>query len=106
MLRRLQKHSKQYAKSDLDSITDRAVFDSVEQQIYSDATAAASDPDTVEPGRLRMVTKRMPSGHIENTFIGTPHAWMSQFAYGRSRFVTDDQSEAERNVSVIRTRFD
>ncbi len=87
-LRRYQRYSPMYKQADLDSIADEAVFRGVEEKIYTDACLAADSPDSVPAGTLRMVTKRMPSGHIENTFIGSPHAWMGQFAYGRSRFVT------------------
>ncbi len=87
-LRRYQRYSPQYKASDLETITDPAVFDAVELKIYADAALAANSPDSVPAGMLRTVSRRMPGGHTENTFIGTPHAWMSQFAYGRSRFVT------------------
>jgi hypothetical protein len=93
-LRRYQRFSPQYSKSDLDTISDEAVFNGVESKIYSDACLAADSPDSVPAGQLRMVTKRMPSGHVENRFIGTPRAWMDRFAPNR-RFVT-----------AIRTKFD
>ncbi len=87
-LRRYQKWSPQYKAADLDSITDEAVFGPIEAQIYADAIAAASLPDSVPDGTLRPVSRRLPGGHTEITFVGKPHAWMSQFAQGRSRFVT------------------
>jgi hypothetical protein len=87
-LRRYQRHSKKFAKSDLETISDPNVFGEIEASIYADATAAASDPDSVPAGTLRMISKKMPTGHTEITFVGSPHAWMSQFSRGRSRFVT------------------
>lgn len=86
-LRRYQKYSPTYKAADLESIKDETVWNAVESQVFSDAAKAAASPDTVEPGRLRMITRRAPSGHIENTFIGSPHSWMDQFG-GTRRFVT------------------
>ena len=86
-LRPFQKHSKEFSKSNLESVTDPAAFDHLERVIFNNSVAASSSPDSVEPGRLRIVTKRLPSGHIENTFVGTPHAWMDAFG-GSRRFVT------------------
>jgi hypothetical protein len=93
-LRRYQRFSPQYSKSDLDTISDEAVFNGVESKIYSDACLAADSPDSVPAGQLRMVTRLMPSGHRENTFIGSPHAWMDRFG-GNRRYVT-----------AFRTKFD
>jgi hypothetical protein len=86
LLRPLLKHSKQFAKSDLESVTDTAAFDAVEQSVYGDSISASSAPDSVPRGQLRMITKRLPSGHTINEFVGEPQAWMDRFASNR-RFV-------------------
>jgi colicin import membrane protein len=86
LLRGMKKHSKQFSHSDLDTIADPSVFNSVEQSIYADSILASVAPDSVPRGQLRMVTKRLPSGHLENTFIGQPQAWMDIFA-GSRRYV-------------------
>jgi hypothetical protein len=89
LLRSMLKHSKTFARSDLDIIRrDPVAFAEVEKTVYADSIAASSSPDSVEPGRLRMVTKRLASGHTVNEFIGSPHAWMDRFA-GARRFVTN-----------------
>jgi hypothetical protein len=87
LLRAMQKHSKVFSASDLESITDKAAFDSVEQSIYADSIAASSAPDSVPRRQLRMVTKRLPSGHLEHTFVGAPQSWMDLFG-GSRRYVT------------------
>jgi hypothetical protein len=89
LLRPMQRHSKQYSKSDLELLPrDEAIFGATEAAIYADSIAASSSPDSVPRGQLRMIVKRLPSGHIENTFIGEPAAWMDRFAGGSRRYVT------------------
>ena len=88
LLRPLQKHSKQFSKSDLDLLPrDEAIFGATESAIYTNSVAASSAPDSVPRGQLRMVTKRLASGHTVNEFIGEPQAWMDRFAANR-RYVT------------------
>jgi hypothetical protein len=86
LARGLQRHSKRYAKSDLESITDRAVWADVLGSVYADAITASTSPDSIPPGRLRMKTERLPSGHVMNSFYGDPASWMSQFS-GARKFV-------------------
>ena len=87
ILRPWLRHSKQFAQASLESITDPAVFDSVERSVYADGIAASYAPDSVPRGQLRMITKRLPSGHTINEFVGEPQAWMDRFAANR-RYVT------------------
>src|SRR4029077_4887883 len=88
LMRPLQKHSKEYAKSDLDLLPrDEAIFGATERAIYADAVAASSSPDSVPPGTLRMRTRVTESGHRINEFHGSPNAWMDRFAANR-RYVT------------------
>lgn len=62
------------------AIADSTTFEVLESQIYKDAAEVARSPSTVPAGQLRMVTKRMDSGHTINTFVGEPAAWMRNFA--------------------------
>jgi hypothetical protein len=77
LLRNMLKHSKTFARCDLDIIRrDPVAFNEVERVVYADSIAASSSPDSVAPGTLRTVTRRLPSGHIENTFIGSPSGFV------------------------------
>jgi hypothetical protein len=88
LLRPMQKHSKQFSKSDLDLLPrDEAIFGATEAAIYMDSVAASSSPSSVPRGQLRMIVKRLPSGHTINEFIGEPQAWMDRFGANR-RYVT------------------
>ena len=82
------KHSKRYAGSDLSTITDSQIFTNVEDQVYGDSIAASTAPESIGPGRLRMMTERSAAGHSINRFYGHPAAWMDYFAGGQRRFVT------------------
>jgi hypothetical protein len=84
---KLKPHSSNWKAIDLALINDDA-FTVAESQIYADALNAANRPDSVPDGQLRMITRTMPSGHTEHTFVGSPQAWMGNFARGRSRFAT------------------
>ena len=81
-------HSSNWKGIDLDVITDDNAFAIAEKQIYADSIAASAQPGNVPDGQLRAITRKTPTGHTEITFVGSPHAWMSQFSRGRSRFVT------------------
>ena len=81
-----QKHSPKFQGSDLDTVTDAKIFAAVEDQIFADSISAAMRPDSAPVGMLREVTRVLPSGHRENTFVGHPSAWMNQFS-GRRAFV-------------------
>jgi hypothetical protein len=70
LTRPLQKHSKIYAKTDLDHVRDPVAFDEICRTVYADSIAASSAPDSVPRGQLRMIVKRLPSGHTVNEFIG------------------------------------
>ena len=83
----LKTHSKNWKGVDLKTLNPEA-FAIAQQQIYADAMAAANSPDSVPAGMLMPRTRRTETGHTEITFVGSPHAWMGQFARGRSRFVT------------------
>ena len=88
LLRGMQKHSKQYSRSVWKRSGTRQFLMRWKAPYTRTAFAASSAPDSVEPGRLRMVTKRLASGHTVNEFIGSPNAWMDKFA-GARRYVTN-----------------
>jgi hypothetical protein len=83
----VQKHSPAWSKIDLHVLADTVVSDVARPQIYADAIAAGNSADSVPIGTLRMITRKTSSGHIENTFVGSPLSWMNQFASSR-RYVT------------------
>jgi hypothetical protein len=43
------------------------------------AAPHSKTPATASANSLRMITKNV-NGHIHNTFVGEPNAWMNQFA--------------------------
>ena len=87
LLRRYLKHSPAFAKVDLDLVSaDANAYSAIESQVIADSMQKSNSPD-VPDGVLRMRTRKLPSGHIENTFVGSPLAWMNQFASTR-RYVT------------------
>jgi hypothetical protein len=85
MITPLQKHSPVWKSSDLAKIArvDSATFKVAEDAIYADAAAAARNPASAEDGSLRQITRTMPSGHKETTFVGRPAAWMARFGGNR-----------------------
>jgi hypothetical protein len=85
--RPLLRHSKVYSKTDLDRVRDPAAFDEICRVVYQDSIAASTAPDSVPRGQLRMVQKKLASGHTVNEFIGEPNAWLDRFA-GNRKFVT------------------
>lgn len=91
VLRNLEKfkvHSPAWKDIDLTPISvDEKVLDIAADQIYGAARAAASNPSSVPSGKLRAITTRTPTGHIETRFMGTPSAWMNRHAPNK-RFVT------------------
>lgn len=58
---------------------DDAGFAVIAEQIRADALAMGMSPATAPNGGLRMITRTV-NGHIHNTFVGEPNAWMRQFA--------------------------
>jgi hypothetical protein len=79
LLRPHQKHSPRYKGAILETITDPAIMKEVEAAIYADSITAATDPENIAEGCLRMVSKRTDAGHTENRFYGHPSAWMNNF---------------------------
>ncbi len=63
----------------LETITDPAIMNEVELAIFAHSLAAATDPENIAEGCLRIVSKRDEAGHMINTFYGHPSAWMNAF---------------------------
>ena len=94
LLKNHMRHSKQFGAVNLDNTKPGPLFDALESAVYGDSIKASSRPDSFEAGRLRMISRRLPSGHLENTFVGSPLSWMKDFMPTR------------RYVTRINTKFD
>jgi hypothetical protein len=79
LLRRFQRHSKEFSGVDLAKITDPVILDGIERSIYADALAASATPEVAQ-GYLREMIKTDRSGRQISTFFGEPRTWMQQFA--------------------------
>jgi len=82
-LRPFQKFSDTWRGIDLDRLNGETL------RIAADSIMAAmieegKHPRFVPANRLRAIQQRLPSGHLETLFHGSPSAWMNTFA-GRSR---------------------
>jgi hypothetical protein len=87
MARKLQQHSKIWAKTDLAAVAkaDRGAFENALTMIYADAVQAARSPTDLPPMTLREVVKRRPGGGEESTFVGDAIAcWLPFMAPGRA----------------------
>jgi hypothetical protein len=92
---KFKQHSQGWKDTDLSKIADDNAFSVIEDQIYADAEKAALSPASVADDDLRMIERRMPSGHMERRFAGRPSAWMSQFS-GSKNFVKKVNNLKER----------
>ena len=88
LLRKLQPHSKSFAKTDLALIADEATFKAISDSIYADAAAAARSPVDLPLGTLRSTTKKDAVGREITTFHGRPSSWMGQFS-GPKQMIED-----------------
>jgi hypothetical protein len=69
--RKMQPHSSKWKGVDLGIIAaDQAALENVLVEIRADATAAGLSPVGMPEFQHRMITKQMPGGHIERSFIG------------------------------------
>ncbi len=87
--RLLKEHSPTWKKIDVDgtAFADDAAFGIVRDQIYAEAKATGMSPTTVEPGRMRMITRKT-GGHEIHEFVGEPRSWMDPMAGAARQFVT------------------
>ncbi|MBV8060477.1 MAG: NUDIX domain-containing protein [Alphaproteobacteria bacterium] len=79
LLSDFQSHSPSWKGAKLTDISDSAVLDIAEKQIYADAMIAANTPGAPSGGGLREVKNRSDAGHSISMFYGDPSAWMSKF---------------------------
>lgn len=86
---KLKEHSKDWATVDLGVIAaDSQAFNVAESRIYADALEAARSPTTVNPGHLRAIEKRLPTGHMQTEFVGEPRSWMDRFGGSNRAYLT------------------
>lgn len=79
----LKDHSTEWKGVDLSTLPDSA-FSIAEGKVYADAAVAARSPALAPDGELMTITRDLPSGHREHTFVGHPSAWMRHFSGSRS----------------------
>jgi hypothetical protein len=79
LLSKYQPLSKAYKDADLSKIGDEKVFASVEDAIYADALAEASNPSTFEAGRLIPIKATDHAGRVITRYKGDPNACWDQF---------------------------
>lgn len=78
---RFKKFSTAWKDVDLTKVTEPSAFAIATTQIYSDAEAAALNPENVPTGELRMVTKKQPGGREIITWVArNDDACWKQFA--------------------------
>lgn len=97
MLLPLRVYSPQWKDIDLSKLDD-ATLSVAETQIRHDAMAAADSPATAGVSGLRMRTERSPSGHIVNTFVGRPSAWMAPLAGPNRHYVKSWKTAQNRSA--------
>ncbi len=73
-----------WADMPLEGVND-AAFERLEVSLYADA---ASAPPTAEPGTLRCIPRPSYGGHKICEYVGSPSAWMDQFAGPVRQFVS------------------
>ena len=73
----MQQHSAAWRGIKLANLPSNAL-EIAENAIYTDAVAAARNPDGMEPGTLREIKKRDESGRMITEFVGDPSAWMAE----------------------------
>lgn len=83
----LKEHSDRYKTVNVSSIADDALFNVVEEHIYTDAMGVALSPATAVPGQLRAISK-MSGGHEFITYAGSPSDWMDPIAGPSRTYVT------------------
>lgn len=90
----LQKHSKSLKSLRLDSV-DGEAFGVIENQIYSDAQAAAAEPANLPPGRLIPIVRQDSAGRMITSYTGDIDAWLGVFkGVGQVARINRNPSEA------------
>jgi hypothetical protein len=91
-----QRHSKKFQNAILETITDASIMNEIEAAIYADSMTAATSPEAIGPGLLRMVSERTDAGHTINRFYGDPACWMENFMGGRRKYITGINPKGQR----------
>jgi hypothetical protein len=81
LVSKFQQHSRVFKDANLARIAaaDAVTLTALEDAIYADAAAALHDPATFQPGELRRVVTRDPSGREITKYVGDPNACWDQF---------------------------
>jgi len=80
LARKMQPHSKTWAKADLSAIKDSVAFDMAEAAIYADAATASNLIGLPSGDGLRAIRRIDPdTGHNVTTYAGRPGAWCEEF---------------------------
>lgn len=90
LLNMLKEHSPTFKGVSLEKVAaaDSTALAPIEDTIMADAQRVGTSPTTVPEGELRCISRRMPSGHMMNEYVGQPRSWMNQFAGATQRTVT------------------
>jgi len=81
----LKVHSPKLKDVNLHAIKDSAAFDYMEEQIYSDAMAAAMAPVGLPNGQMREIKQRDTTGRVISSFVGEPRSWLAGHGAVRRR---------------------
>lgn len=84
----LKKHTTRFKDVNLHAIHDEQALNVIEQGIYADAEAAASEPANLPAGELRARKRVGDSGHTIIQYDGQPSTWMNAFAGPQRQAVT------------------
>lgn len=90
---RYKQHSDAWKGVDLAAVSDAAMLDVVERQVYADAMTAARHPTVSADEGLREVRTVSDAGHRVTTFVGNMSSWTNQFKLP-GRAVTKINKEA------------
>jgi hypothetical protein len=72
-------HSKTLRGANLAKIHDPNAFNAIEEQVFADAMAEATNPSTFKPGELRRIERADASGRVITRYAGDPNACWDQF---------------------------
>lgn len=74
-----KKHSKSYKDADLSSVQNEAILKPIEDAIYNDAMAEATNPSQVRPGVLIPQRIKDAADRTITRYVGDPNACWDQF---------------------------
>lgn len=76
----VKQHAPKWKATDTLKIADAVAFANVQSLIYADATESLRHPTGISGGSLKMIEKRLASGHTERSFVGDSGAWVGMFS--------------------------